>query len=377
MKRDRINQIFSAYIEKFEYLNAYPQSESYKWVAIADFQRVFDLDAIDFASMLKSAKKATRNIIDSHNQPFAGLVRLADTKNEAETVRELLRALLADDGGNLVIRQQKINDFLRETNRLIYQYFPGSYLYRNDQRSAMAYLFFNDPEHHYLYKATEATYLADCVGYYDNWGPMTSFKLDVYHRFCDQLIAEIDKTPELLHTHKSRFERSSNPMYPDKGNHVLLFDIIYCAHTYGLYSGLSFNKITTAERKLYFERKAKAQKLLGILRNAEMEAEMLEESRAYFLELIRMGREVHHKKFGKLTVEKMEGEYLYVQVDQCGRKMVLWTLNAITNGIIEISDINFATQVEKYGNVMSRANTIPKTLQDAQNNLRPYIEYLD
>ena len=59
--------------------------------------------------------------------------------------------------------QFQIDSFLEECDRLIEEYFPGSHLYKNDQRSAMAYLFLNDPDTHYLYKATECKYLADCV----------------------------------------------------------------------------------------------------------------------------------------------------------------------------------------------------------------------
>ncbi len=34
----------------------------------------------------------------------------------------------------------------------------------------MAYLFFHDPEHNYLYKATQAHEFADCVEFLDDWG---------------------------------------------------------------------------------------------------------------------------------------------------------------------------------------------------------------
>ena len=206
MNRKNLNQIFDAYIQKFEVLNDSHNNENYKWSAIVEFQKAFDLSVSDDAlsGMLKEAKIASENLIDSYTQPFHGLVELAKPERAPDAVRAILTALLEDDGGDLVTRQEKIDTFLTECDQLVESYFPGSHLYKNDQRSAMAYLFLNDPDNHYLYKATEAKYLADCVGFYDDWGTMVNFKLDVFHRFCDELIEEIKATPALVATHQSR-----------------------------------------------------------------------------------------------------------------------------------------------------------------------------
>ena len=85
---------------------------NYKWSAIVDFQKAFDLSvsADGFTGMLKEAKDATENLIDSYTQPFHGLYELA--KREPETVRAMLTDLLEDDGGDLVARQDKIDTFL-------------------------------------------------------------------------------------------------------------------------------------------------------------------------------------------------------------------------------------------------------------------------
>ena len=69
MNKKHLNQIFEAYIKNFQEMNSYPASEYYKWSAILEFQDVFDLDAPDFYAMLKKAKLATKNVIDSFNQP--------------------------------------------------------------------------------------------------------------------------------------------------------------------------------------------------------------------------------------------------------------------------------------------------------------------
>lgn len=374
MDRNSLNQIFTAYMNKFKFMNEPPQSERYKWFAIAKFQEVFDLEAPDFAGMLKKAKQATSNIIDSYNQPFGGLVKLAEI--EPETVRGLFRDLYADDGGDLSVRQGKITTFLKNCGELVNKYYPGSFLYKNDQRSAMAYLFFHDPDHHYLYKATEATYLADHIGFYDDWGPMSAFKLDIYHRFCDELIAEIKATPELLETHRSRFVDAENVYYPDEALHVLLFDIIYCTHTYSLYSGLSLDKVTTAERKLYQENRSKAQQLSEAVKKAETDMILLYDAQRYFRGLITGNAAVSHKSFGAVTVESLDGEFLVVRVAESGKIMRFQLLQSIATGFIRIEASDFEEKVLQYKYVMLKARDIPGRLASAQKDFAPYKRYL-
>ena len=375
MNRKSLNQIFSAYINKFQFMNEPPQSEGYKWYSIVQFQKVFDLDAPDFAAMLKKAKQVTYNIIDSYNQPFGGLVKLAE--KEPEVVRGMFRALLKDDGGDLSVRQEKITAFLRECDALVNKYYPGSFLYKNDQRSAMAYLFFNDPDHHYLYKATEATYLSDCVGFYDDWGAMSAFKLDIYHRFCDELIAEIKATPELLATNDSRYENTTKTLYPDAELHILVFDIIYCAHTYNLYSGLPFEKVTTAERKLYQENKAKARELLAAVQKAEGDMVLLQDAQRYFNGLITSNIPVTHKAFGELEVVALNGEYLTVRIKKNGEAKTFQPLPSIANGFLKIAADDFSEKVTQYKAVMLRERDIPSSLASAQKAMQLYTKYLD
>lgn len=377
MNRKNLNQIFDAYIQQFEVLNDSHNNESYKWNAIVDFQKAFDLSVSDdsFAGMLKEAKDATENIIDSYMQPFHGLVEIA--KRDPEAVRAMLTALLEDDGGDLIARQDKIDAFLEECDRLVESYFPGSHLYKNDQRSAMAYLFFNDPDNHYLYKATEAKYLADCVGFYDDWGTMASFKLDVYHRFCDELIEVIKTTPALMDTHQSRFAAAKKPMYEDESLHVLAFDIIYCAHTYNLYSGVSFEKVTSSDRKLYQEQKAKASELLKALHKVEAECQLLEEACTYFSNAICSGNAVTHKTFGPVAVEGIQNGYVSLKICKTGEVKRFGLLSCVAGGFVKVDLPDFDARVTKYKKAMMGEYSIAQRLKNAKDALQPYEKYLD
>ena len=377
MNQKNLNQIFDAYIQHFAVLNDSHNNESYKWSAIVDFQKAFDLSvsADGFAGMLKEAKDATENLIDSYTQPFHALYELA--KREPETVRAMLTALLEDDGGDLVARQDKIDTFLAECDQLVESYFPGSHLYKNDQRSAMAYLFLNDPDNHYLYKATEAKYLADCVGFYDDWGTMSNFKLEVFHRFCDELIEEIKATPELMATHQSRFVDAKKPMHEDELLHVLVFDIIYCAHTYNLYSGLSFDKVTSADRKLYQERKAKAQELAAALRKVEDEIVLLDEARTYFGKAITSSAAVTHKMFGPVVVESIADGFVSLKIQKNGEIKKFGLLNCIAGGFVKIDAPDFDEMLAKFKPAMMSEYTLPQRLKSAQDALQPYEKYLN
>ena len=381
MNRKHLNQIFEAYIDKFQHMNSHPACEYYKWSAILEFQEVFDLEAPDFHAMLKRAKQATRNVIDSFNQPFGGLVKFAE--KEPETVRTMFRALFVDDGGDLVIRKQKIDAFLADCDILLDKYSPGSYLYKNDLRSAMGYLFFHDPDHHYLYKATEATYLADCVEFYDDWGTMSHFKMDIWHRFCDELIKEIRATPEIIETHKSRYVGRKRPMHPDTELHVLLFDIIYCAHTYGLYSGINVVRITSSSRKLYLENKKKAQELYAAVEKAESDSALLEDAYRYFTEAINTNATVTHKMMGDLEVTQLEHEQrtgalmIHVRVKKNGDRKVFMLLSVIATGFVTIDVPDFTEKVAAYKPVMLKELSIPQALTTANKNLQPYADYLD
>ena len=377
MNRKNLNQIFDAYIQHFAVLNDSHNNESYKWSAIVDFQKAFDLSvsADGFAGMLKEAKDVTENLIDSYTQPFHGLYELA--KREPETVRAMLTALLEDDGGDLVARQEKIDTFLAECDQLVESYFPGSHLYKNDQRSAMAYLFLNDPDNHYLYKATEAKYMADCVGFYDDWGTMSNFKLEVFHRFCDELIEEIKATPALMATHQSRFVDAKKPMHEDEFLHVLVFDIIYCAHTYNLYSGLSFDKVTSADRKLYQERKAKAQELAAALRKVEDEIVLLDEARTYFGKAITSGAAVTHKMFGPVVVESISDGFVSLKIQKNGEIKKFGLLNCIAGGFVKIDVPDFDEMLARYKTAMVSEYTLPQRLKSAQDALQPYEIYLN
>ena len=378
MNIKNLNLIFENYISRFEKINepdgAY---ENYKWFAVHDFQNVFDINAPDFSSMLKKACKATSIAIDNYMQPFSGLVVMAEKDGEAETIREMFRQLYADDGGDLVVRQQKITAFLSSCDKLLEKHYPSSHLYKNDQRSVMAYLWFYDPDNNYMCKTTEARYLANAVEFYEEWGTYANFRLDVYYRFCDALIDEIRKNSALLAIHQSRFEGHETEMNPDKQLHILVFDIIYCARTYGLYTGVEIKNISSEDRRLYQQRRNKAVELAGQLAVAEENMMLLQEGIIEAESLVRSGATVTHNSFGAGTLEKWDGHYLVLRFPGVDAPKKFELTSALGNGFLSLNAPNFSAFIDKYGTVLKQAVQIPKQLKRAEAALKPYIDYLD
>lgn len=310
MNKTRLGQLFSNYIEKFEYINNPDFNETYKWTVVEQYRESFNLDAPDLSAMLYEVWKISENLIDSANQqPFYALVTYA--KEEPETVRNMYRELFADDGGDLALRQAKIYAFIQKSEELKAKYAPGSWRYTNDQRSVMAYLFFHDPEHNYLYKSTQAHEFADCVDFLDDWGSGANFKLDVYYRMCDELVASMKEFPKLIQTHMSRYEDTKGQLYEDTGLHVLAFDMIYSSQVYNLYDGIQYSHPKVAEKKLYRERVEKAAALKEVYEQAQADFAHLEEIRAAILSHLQVGSSLIHKVYGKGEIPWMDRLSLY------------------------------------------------------------------
>ena len=228
MNIDHLHTIFANYIRKFDIINNREHGENYKWRVAAQFPSLMNPDSPDFVAGLKEVSKLNLFSNKSYH-PLSGLIQCVESDEKA--VRSLFRALFADDGNSLTLRQRKIDAFITNANALTSKHYSDNAIFQNDLRSAMGFLFFHDPERHYLYKAKQAKKFAEIVEFPDNWGRITDFKMDVYYRMCDELVEEIKKCDLLLRTTRRRYyDASGNKiegMHPDENYHILAFDIIW------------------------------------------------------------------------------------------------------------------------------------------------------
>lgn len=374
MNKTRLNQLFTNYIEKFEYINNPDNNETYKWAVVEQYRELFDLNAPDLSAMLYEVWKISENLIDSANQqPFYALVTYA--KKEPESVRKMFQDLFADDGGNLVGRQEKINDFIQSSEELKAKYAPGSWRYTNDQRSVMAYLFFHDPEDNYLYKSTQAHEFADCVDFLDDWGAGKNFKLDVYYRMCDELVAAMKDSPALLQTHMSRYEENAEQLYEDPAYHVLAFDMIYSSQVYNLYDGIQYDHPKGAEKKLHRERMEKAAELKESYEQALADFECLKEIRAVILSHLQAGSNIIHKVYGAGTIVSMEGQSISVQFPAQTEPKKFMLLPSLGGGFLKLGTEEDLL-VQSNAKLLQMDGILERRLKSAEAALEPYQQYL-
>lgn len=375
MNRTNLQVIFKKYIDNFEILNNKENDETYKWEIAEEFQ-TFDVDAEDFAEMLSRLWKASSNLIDSSQQlPFYALVDYA--RKEPETVREMFRNLYADEHLDCDAKQKTIIEFINASEELRMKYYPDSRLYINNQRSVMMYLFLRYPDSNYGYKASQAKSFADCIEFYDDWGPMTDFSLDVFYRMCDQLIEEIKANDALVATHMSRFEKTDRKLYPDESYHILALDIIYSSQAYNFYGDMTFAPINAQARKLHFERVAKAKELADAVENAKEASELLKQAKEYLEKVLTEGTTVKHRMFGEGSVEKCTGTIVSVFFPKVNETKHLGLVVAVGNGLMTLESEEATATLKGYLPVLNKEQDIPKTLNRAIEELQPYLEYLD
>lgn len=383
MNKNQMHQIFAHYIDNFKLLNDKEHEEYYKWQICAQFKDLMDealeADPEDFADALYKVKECSVNIIDSYTQPFYGLVEFA--RREPETVQQMFMDLYSDDGGDVHVQMELIKNFFDQCNELLEKYFPDSYLYKQNSHSVSSYLFLYDPDHHYMYKATQSQVMADCIEFYDDWGTGDNIKLDVYYRMCDEILAEIKECPELINTNKSRYDGALNlkpgKLHEDSELHILLFDIIYCSHVYNLFDGITFARPKSKEKQLIIEQKNKAKTLLAAYDAAKAEADELAEAFAYLVSVIKEAGTVQHRAYGECEVLSVDSRYLKLKVLKTGEEKQLGLSVVIANGIVSVTTDDYKKKREQYLPLIKKADSIPRALDYASRALEPYEEYLN
>ena len=383
MNKEQMHQIFAHYIDNFEMINDKEHEEYYKWQVCAEFKSLMDealeADGEDFADALYKVKVCSSNIIDSYTQPFYGLVELA--RKEPETVQQMFSDLYSDDKGDVKVQMKLIKDFFDQCNELLDKYYPDSYLYKQNSHSVSSYLFLYDPDHHYMYKATQSQVMADCIEFYDDWGTGDNIKLDIYYRMCDEILAEIKECPELLNTNRSRYDGElklkPGELHEDSELHILLFDIIYCSHVYNLFDGITFARPKSKEKQLIVEQKNKAKALLESYDEANIAVENLDEALMYFASAMKNVGTVKHKMYGECEVVTVDPRYLKIRIAKSGEEKQLGLAVVIANGIVAIDTDEFKEKKDRYLPVLKKADSIPRALEYAARALEPYKEYLD
>ena len=362
MNLERLNKIVDIYIDKFEILTNDDCDENMKWRAINHFKNNFDLDAVDFYEMFKYAMSESSIIINNGTvQPVNGILKLISY--EEDTMRELFAMLYEDDGGDLNKRQDKIETFVEETNKLLDKYERGKWKYKQDFRSVLAYLTFYKPAENYLYKSSQCQPFFRYLEYGEEIGYGQYFKLSRYYSMCDEVRHALSKHPQLMQTHETRWEKVKNPQ---DDLHILTFDIIYCSIVYEFYEHQNYTKIIK-KSKFDLEQELLAEKIENT--RAELKALEKELVKVQFEldaipEINIEGQTVKHKMFGKGFVVKQNGSYIEVEFSSRTSKFIL--TSAFINGFLSSEDTHLLERCKQFEVSIALCDKIEKEIKSKQ-----------
>ena len=312
MDRENFDAIIARYLEKFDYTNGKGPEEWFKWDAIACFQQNWDLDAPDFPTMFANSVKQFSVLIDNAQaSPINGLKTLVNQPGEAEIVREAFRALYADDGGDIALRQKKAEAFVQTVNERIEKLWPGSHKYPQSMRSAIIFLTMRYPAENYILFWSRADTWARYTEFADDFSSGSSFSLPIFYRMCDEVRDEIEKDPRLRQCNDKRMAAARVNI--EDNYHTLVYDLIYCATCYNLYVDIPTYEKSSARR---IER-SKERKNLETLNQEMLAAEksLSEFSLAGCLPPDLTGHTVRSKAFGEGRIVSQSETQIGVQFE--------------------------------------------------------------
>ena len=261
------------------------------------------------------------------------------------------------------------------------KYFPDSFKYKVGQRASMVLLGLYDPENNYLYKPTQASEFADCVEFYDDFGPSTHFNLRVYYRMCDELVSAIRGNADLMAKHMSRYSCPAKPLHMDSSLHILAFDIIYAGTTYHLYNDIPYAHISTGERKIYLDNCEKAAKFADAVSEAKAALDLYFEAISYYSGILPVGTTVTHKYWGEGKIishrDTPSGYFIRASFPSFPEGKEFEIGRAIVEGFIKVDIEGIQETIEKYKMViLTGKNSIVGNIKSKEAALKPYEQYL-
>jgi hypothetical protein len=309
-------------------------------------------------------------------QPIKGVIYLCSKGEEAtDTVREAFRALLAPDESDYAVRQTRAEDFVRTMNTLLRNIDAEKWKYHQNITSAILYLSFADPEDNYLFREDEAKAFAEYTGFEYPIIEDDLLSIPNYYRMCDELTSELVQQEELLKKVDLRLEEEadvtgdSSVIEVDGEDHILAFDIIYCAHNYELYDeqGAAPKKRKRKKSAADEARDREDASLKALLRSCRTKLRRLEKTKISMILPKIEGLKVTHSRFGDGVIIAQEEKRLTVKFAAGEKKFTL--PDVFTKGFLK-TEGDEAAQYTQYAEVCDqiRALQMEEHLLDVQIN---------
>lgn len=160
INKERLAEIVKQYKEIFTERWNKPQDERYKWVAVKWFQEHWDIDAEDFADMLKKSLSKADNLLGTVSTYPASMI--CGFANDApEEVRTMFRNLF-DENEDVFDRIQAFKD---TSAYLLDCYGKGAKNHFQNENVITTYLWMHDPDTYSIYKYSYVKKLSSYLEY--------------------------------------------------------------------------------------------------------------------------------------------------------------------------------------------------------------------
>ena len=134
------------------------EKEKYKWVAVKHFQDHWDIDAPDFAAMLKNALAKTGNLLVSVNNFPARMIT-----EFAEVAPEQVRAMFKELFDETQDIWQRVKSFKEKSQPLLDIHGRNAKNHYQGENTIFTYLWLRYPEKYYIYKISELKTVAEIL----------------------------------------------------------------------------------------------------------------------------------------------------------------------------------------------------------------------
>ena len=235
MNANTLAGILDQYYEQLPQLRSEAKDgvgELYKWQAARCFQEHWDIDAPDFASMLKASLAKTGNLLRD-GWTYARDMIQTFAENDPEGVRADFKGLL-DESVDLTSRIKGFVDaskehLARENELRADRGARPANQSSQDAHAVSVYLYLMQPGRHYIYKSEAYTSFAARVGAVASRGVVA--RVADYEQMCGRLLAYVEAC---RHDVVERSDELLGDLVSvDPAHHLLVQDIVYFA-TWGI-----------------------------------------------------------------------------------------------------------------------------------------------
>lgn len=188
---EKLKQLIEAYKADF---SEHFESERYKWEAVKCFQDNWDIEADDFAGMLKKSLSKTKNLLASNNY-YPRRMIAGFAKDDPIATKNAFK-MLFNESNDIKQRIQSFIDFADDRKQ---NHNPNKWnSHYQDCRAISAYLCLEHPEKYYFYKQSQYNVAKELIGFEQPKGFKPIDKLLKHFEICDLICEYIKNDKELI-----------------------------------------------------------------------------------------------------------------------------------------------------------------------------------